>query len=158
MASPPTFRYPTRTKVVVALVLAVAIGGFVLAGMSADTDASDSVTISGGPGEASSSDGVVAVSPGPGSQALAQQPFSIQLAAGWTGELTFLPGNGSAVALPRDEIEVTALNELVYQPGPDKTVERLPEGQTSCVAATIWDQVQGREASERVETWCFDVT
>jgi hypothetical protein len=157
MTAPTSFRYPTRTKVIIAVVLALAIGGFVLAGLSADTDGNEAVTLTGGPGQASSSDGVVAIAPGDGSEALAQQPFSIQLANGWTGQLTFLPGNGSAVPLPPDEVQVTALNELVYQPAEGKAVERLPQG-TSCVIATIWDQVRGRDASERSETWCFEVT
>ena len=158
MTASPTFSYPTRTKIAVVVVLAVAIGGFVLAGLTAETDNADSVTVSGQAGEQSDAQGVLAFAPRNGGQALSQDGFSIRLAPGWTGELTFLPGNGSAVPLPEDEVEVTALNELSYQPEDGKVIERLPEGVTSCVVATIWDQVRGREASERTEQWCFAVT
>ncbi len=154
-----SFSYPTRTKVIVAVGLALAIGGFVVGGLRADTDNSDAVAVSGAPGQGvSDTEGVVAVSPGDGTQALSQQAFSIRLAPGWTGELTFLPGDGAATPIPADEVEVTALNELVYQPGPDKTIERLPAGTRSCVTADVWDRVRGRDASETVKTWCFDVT
>ena len=89
---------------------------------------------------------------------IVQTSVSIAVEPGWTGELTFQPGNGTAVRLPADEIDVTALNELIYQPAEGKTIERLPEGTTSCVLATIWDQVRGREATEKVDQWCFAVT
>ena len=157
-ASQPALRYPTRTKVIVTVVLALAFGGFALAVITADTDGQDEATVSGEPGETSDAEGVVAHSPRDGAQVLAQQPFSIRLSPGWTGELLFLPGNGAAVPIPEDELEVTALNELVYQPGDGKVIERLPEGTTSCVLATIWDQVRGREGTETTEQWCFEIT
>ena len=156
--TPPSFQYPARTKLLVVVVLAVAVTGFVLAGLTAETDGSDSVQVSGAPGQASEAEGVVAFAPRDDGQALAQDAFSIRLSPGWTGELTFLPGNGSAVALPDDEVEVSPLNELVYRPAEGKTLEELPRGVRSCVLATIWDQVRGREASTRTETWCFYVT
>lgn len=163
MTSPqPSFRYPMRTKLVVILVLAVAIGGFALAYLTTDTDTDDGgVAVSGSDaGEATRGDDpVVDVEPSDGSTVvLAQEPFSIQLAPGWTGELTFIPGNGSPTPLPEDEVVVTALNQLIYVPAEGRAVERLPEGTTSCVLATIWDQVEGREATETTEQWCFAVT
>ena len=159
MTAPQTvLRYPTRTKVVVAVVLALAFGGFALAVLTADTDGQEAATVSGAPGETSDAEGVVAHSPRDGAQVLAQQSFSIRLAAGWTGELLFLPGNGAAVPIPEDEVVVTALNELVFQPADGKVIERLPEGTTSCVLATIWDQVRGRDATETTEQWCFEIT
>jgi hypothetical protein len=158
MTPPSSLAYPTRTKILVVVVLTLAVIGFVLAGLTAETDGGDSVRVSGGPGESSEAEGVLAFAPRDGGQALAQDGFSIRLAPGWTGELTFLPGNGAAVALPEDEIQVSPLNELAYRPAEGKTVEELPRGVTSCVLATIWDQVRGREASERTEQWCFDVT
>lgn len=159
---PTSFTYPTRTKVVIALVVALALGGFVLAGMSADTDDADDIALSGGSGGTGQQlerddDGVIRTSPRDESQALAQQELRIQLSAGWTGELILLPSSGAAIALPDDEVDKTALNELVYEPAEGRTVERLPSGR-SCVRATIWDQVEGRDASERVYSWCFDVT
>ena len=162
MTPPPTsFTYPTRTKVIVAVVVAIAIGGFVLAGMTADTDNADDIALSGGGGSGGQverdADGVIRTSPRDEAQALAQEELRIQLSAGWTGELILLPSSGAAIPLPDDEVEKTALNELVYVPEEGRTVERLPSGR-SCVRATIWDQVEGRDASERVYSWCFDVT
>jgi hypothetical protein len=168
-AARPPLRYPTRTKLVVAVVLALAIGGFVLAGMSTDTDTDDEITVTGGPaggtgsapvpgeGAPESDGGVVEVEPRDGTEALAQERVRIQLSAGWTGELTLLPASGPAVPLPPDEVEVTALNELVFVPAEGRVIERLPSGR-NCVRATIWDQVDGREATERLHSWCFDVT
>lgn len=161
----PSLAYPTRTKVVVAVVLAIAIGGFVLAGLSADTDGSDDVALTGnqigqgadGLQPPSDPDGVILVRPRDGAEALAQERILIQLSPGWTGELTLLPSSGAAVPLPPSQIETNALNEVIFVPGPGKVIERLPSG-TSCVRAIVWDQVQGREASERLESWCFDVT
>lgn len=153
----PTIRYPARTKAVVVAVLAAAIAVFTLAVLAADTDGEDPVAVSGGTA-GDDQRGVLSRSPRDGAQVLAQEPFSVRLAPGWTGELTFIPGNGAALPLPEDEIEVTALNELVYVPDDGKALERLPEGTTSCVRATVWDRVEGREATEVTETWCFSVT
>lgn len=164
-----SFSYPARTKLIVAVVAALAIGAFVLAGMSADTENADEIALSG-PGAGTNSDGgetaaqaqrdpdgVIQLQPRDGAEALAQERIRIQLSAGWTGELTLLPSSGAAIPLPADQIDVTALNELIFVPGDGQAIDRLPPGR-NCVRATIWDQVEGREATERLEAWCFDVT
>lgn len=152
--------YPLRTRIVIVLVLFVAIGGFVVAGFSADTDGQDEIALSGQEPTATQStisNGVERLRPGRATEAFAQESIEIDLAPGWRGELVLQPGSGDAIPLPDDEVEFTSLNQLIYEPGPGKTIERLPSGQV-CVRATIWDQVRGRAASERVESWCFDVT
>ena len=152
--------YPLRTRIVIVAVLVVAIGGFVVAGFSADTDGEDEVALSGQEPTATQStisNGVERLRPGRGTEAFAQESIEIDMAPGWRGELVLQPGSGDAIPLPDDEVEFTSLNQLIYQPGPGKAIERLPSGQV-CVRATIWDQVRGRTASERVESWCFDVT
>ncbi len=150
--------YSARTKIIVVVVLVVAVGGFVLAGLSADTSGDPTFTVSGSAGEqVTSGNGVEALVPGDGDEVLGQQRFGIDLEPGWTGELVLLPSNGPATALPEDELEVVEeLNQIFYQPMPGKSIERLGGG-TNCVAATIWDRVRGRDATERVETWCFSV-
>lgn len=156
----PDLSYPLRTKIVIVVVLFVAIGGFVLAGFSADTDGGDEIALSGQEPTATQStisNGVERLRPGRGTEAFAQESIELDLAPGWRGELVLQPGSGDAIPLPDEEVEFTSLNQLIYEPGPDKTIERLPSGQV-CVRATIWDQVRGRAASERVESWCFDVT
>lgn len=158
MTAPQPIRYSLKTKILVVVCLTVATAGFVIAGLATDTDTENFVTVSGAPGQAVSLDGVEAFLPGNGDEVLAQQKFGIDLAAGWTGELTLLPGTGAAVAIPDEELERSALNELIFEPGPGQTITELPRGLTSCVRAVVWDQVRGREASERTESWCFKVT
>ena len=161
---PAGFAYPTRTKVVVTAVLAVAIALIALAGLSTSegTDPGLAVTGTGtdgedgGGGPDAPADGVEAVFPRDGDEILGQERIGIDLAPGWTGELMLVKEGGDAVTLPEDELLRDELNRILYQPGPDRAVERL-SGEY-CLAATIWDQVRGRDASQRVETWCFSAT
>lgn len=162
------FSYPVRTKVIAALVVALAVGGFVFAGLAADTEDAGDIAISGAGGDESNDEGsatqaqrdpsgVIEVQPRDDTEALAQERIRIQLSAGWTGELTLLPSSGAAIPLPEDQIDTTALNELIFVPGDGQAIDRLPPGR-NCVRATIWDQVEGRESTEKLENWCFDVT
>lgn len=163
-----SFSYPVRTKLIVAVVVALAIGGFAYAGLAADTENAGDIAISGAGGDTGSDaesatqaqrdpSGVIEVQPRDDTEALAQERIRIQLSAGWTGELTLLPSSGAAIPLPQDQIDTTALNELIFVPGDGQAIDRLPSGR-NCVRATIWDQVEGREATEKLESWCFDVT
>ena len=151
-------RYPARTKAVIAVVVTLALGGFIYAGLTADTDPEPEFTVSGSPGDrVVGEDGVEALLPGDGDEVLGQQRFGVDLAPGWTGELLLLPEGGAPVPLPEDELDrVEELNQIFYQPLPGKTVSRLAGG-TNCVLATIWDQVRGRAATERERSWCFSV-
>lgn len=158
---PQGLSYPTRTKVIIAVVLAVAIAAIVMAYLSTvEGDGSD-VQISGADGlqDMSQRDpsGVEALIPRDGAEILGQETIGIDLVAGWTGELTLLPGNGVATTLPADELERdSALNRITYQPGPGRAIERLSGDY--CLVATIWDRVEGREQTQRVENWCFSAT
>lgn len=161
------FSYPVRTKLIAAVVVVLAVGGFVFAGLVADTEDAGDIAVSGAGGDTSDAEsateaqrdpsGVIQLHPRRDTEALAQERIRIQLSAGWTGELTLLPSSGAAIPLPEDQIDTTALNELVFVPGDGQAIERLPSGR-NCVRATIWDQVEGREATEKLESWCFDVT
>lgn len=162
-APTPSFRYPFRTKVIVVVVLAVAISGFVFAGLIADTDGSDAVAVSGagvdtGGAPSDLGLGVEAVRPGDGAQSVFQQSeIVLDLEPGWLAELVYAPEDGRSVALPADEVEYTPeLDQYTYAPSEGKTLERLAANR-SCVLATIWSQVEGRAASERVVQWCFRV-
>lgn len=160
-----SIRYSPRTRIAIVLVLVLGIGAFVVAGLTAQTDTPEEATVSGngvdaaggGPSQATIANGVESIDPGRGTEAFAQETVTIDLAPGWTGELAFRSGPNEAVPLPADEVQVTELAELIYQPAEGKTFDRLPTGRL-CVEATIWDQVRGRSSTERVETWCFDVT
>jgi hypothetical protein len=157
---PAGLAYPTRTKVIIAVVLAVAIAAIVLAylGTVEGDDAGVSVTGADGLQDTADRDpgGVEALIPPRGSEILGQEAIGIDLVAGWTGELTLLPGNGVATTLPDDEIERDELNRIIYRPGPGRAIERLSGDY--CLVATIWDRVEGREQTQRVENWCFSAT
>ena len=149
--------YPLRTKIIVIAVLIVAVGAFTLAIGAADTGNDDGVVISGQPGQVSTTDGIDGVVPADGAEVLSQQSIGIDLAQGWTGELTLLPATGAAIPIPSDALQPSSLNELIFQPGPGQIIESLPTGQ-NCLRAVVWSLIEGRAATERVETWCFDVT
>ena len=158
---PQGLSYPTRTKAIIAVVLAVAIAAIVLAYLSTVQGEDTAVSVTGADGMQDVADrdpsGVEALIPPPDSEILGQEMIGIDLVAGWTGELTLLPGNGVATTLQPDEVDRdAALNRLTYQPGPGKAIERL-SGEY-CLVATIWDQVEGREQTQRVENWCFSAT
>lgn len=156
--------YSTRAKVVIVAALTLAVGGFVLAGMRADTDNDDAITVSGVPAQAVDADGVEALVPRDGAEILAQQRIGIDLADGWVAELVLQPPSGPAIVLPPEQLETSALNEQIFQPGcpgdatcGPKVLDRLPAGR-NCLRATVWNQIRGRDATERIESWCFDVT
>lgn len=168
MTAPQTpFRYPARTRLVVVAVLALALAGFALAVVTADTDGDDSgVEVSGDQAEGgiprSGGDPIVRVQPPRGAPvALAQETIMLQLEPGWLAELVLEPEGGRPIPLPESEIRHTDLNQFIYRvdrdPDEERAVERLPSGR-NCVRYTIWDQVRGREASERTGSWCFSVT
>lgn len=158
--APRGLSYPTRTKVIIAVVLTVAIAAIVLAYLSTDAGDDGGVSVSGADGLQDTGNrdpsGVEALIPPRDAEVLGQAAIGIDLVPGWTGELTLLPGNGVATTLPEDEIEIDGLNRIIFQPGPGKAIERLSGDY--CIVATIWDQVEGREQTQRVENWCFAAT
>lgn len=166
--STPAFNYPLRTKVIVVVVLAVAIGGFVLAGLTANTDNPDVVALSGegsqignsggSSGQSALGRGIESVRPRAGAESVLQQSeISIDLEPGWVAELVYAPEGDQSVVLPAAEVEVTPeLDLFTYAPAPGKTIERLASNR-SCVVATVWSRVEGRAGSERVVQWCFSV-
>ena len=146
---------------IIAVVLAVAIAALVLAYLSTVERDGTTTRISGADGLQDTAErdpsGVEALIPPGGSEILGQEQIGIDLVPGWTGELTLLPGNGVATTLPEEELQRdSALNRITYQPGPGKSIERLSGDY--CLVATIWDRVEGREQTQRVETWCFSAT
>lgn len=160
--APRAVSYPTRTKVVIAVVLAVAIAAIVVAYLSTVEGGDSDVTVTGPGGQVGQDtaerdpSGVEALIPADGAEILGQEAIGIDLVPGWTGELTLLPGNGVATTLPEDEVERDGLNRITYQPGPGKAIERLTGDY--CLVATIWDRVEGRDQTQRIENWCFSAT
>jgi hypothetical protein len=160
--APRGLSYPTRTKVIIAAVLAVAIAAIVLAYLSTAQGTDDGVAVTGADGlqdqgpAGGAPNGVERTFPRDGDEILGQERIGIDLAPSWTGELVLVAEGGEALTLPEDELERNELNQILYQPGPGRAVERLSGDY--CLSATIWDQVRGRDASQRVETWCFSAT
>jgi hypothetical protein len=155
---PARLAYPTRTKVVVVAVLAVAGAAFVLGYLTTADRGGPAAELSGvgaGTGERVAG-GVEALLPRDGAEILGQELIGIDLAPGWTGELLLLPGNGQATTLPEDELVRDELNRITYQPRPGRAIERLSGDY--CIAATIWDRVEGRESTQRTVNWCFSAT
>lgn len=154
---PPGLAYPTRTKVVIAVVLAVAVTLLVLAYLTTDEGGDTDTQVSGAGTAERDPDGVDALLPRDGSEILGQDQIGIDLAAGWDAELVLQPqSNSPAVPLTDDDLERDELNRVTFRPGPDRVVERLSGDY--CLLATIWDQVEGRESTQRTEAWCFSAT
>ncbi len=91
--------------------------------------------------------------PEPDSEVLAQQAFGLDLtdAPRYTIEL-FLNGQ----PLPPDEtLQATSTNRSVYQPGQERTVEKLRAGE-NCARAIFYPFAEGPASSRRGEVrWCF---
>ncbi|MCB1002962.1 MAG: hypothetical protein KDB35_02135 [Acidimicrobiales bacterium] len=138
-APDPRSRNAVRRVVLVVLVL-VALGGLVVAGQrTVRNGGADDVTISGGDGA------VEALIPGREAETLSQTEIGIDLAPGWTGELSL---NGEPIT---DVQRVDALNQLLYRP-PDGL-----ESGRNCVTARIWRSSESSDSGRDVR-WCFEVT
>ena len=91
--------------------------------------------------------------PEPGSEVLAQQAFGLDLSDSprYVIEL-FLNGQ----RLPDDEsVRATSVNRSVYQPGRERTVEKLRAGE-NCVRAVFYPFAEGPASPRRGEVrWCF---
>lgn len=141
---PSSLRY--RLAVTAALIVAALA---LIAGIRAtDTGEDDTATVNGRP------DVVERVVPRRGAEALQQTEIGIDLAPGYEGSLSL---NGTAI--PTDELRlVPEQNQVFFAPGPDRTFEALPSGQ-SCVTAVVWKSADGPGTpSDLSFQWCFDVT
>ncbi|HEX4902357.1 MAG TPA: hypothetical protein VFV42_06080 [Acidimicrobiales bacterium] len=156
--NPAPLAYPTRTKVIVVVVLAVAISALVLGYLTTADRGGPAAEVTGAGVDTANRvpGGVEALIPRDGAEILGQETIGIDLAPGWTGELLLLPGNGQATTLPEDELERDELDRITFTPGEGKVIERLSGDY--CLAATIWDRVEGREATQKTENWCFSAT
>ena len=133
----------TIRRGVLALLLIAAIGAFYAAGRNGQ----------GGDVEPSVTDAAVeGLIPADGSpNVLRQAEIGIDLASGWTAELSI---NGRAI--PDDQLRRNdPLNQVFFTPGPGKEIERLAAG-TVVVVASIWNPVDGESrADARQVIWQF---
>lgn len=131
-------------RVVIALLLLGALGAFWAAGIHGNTD----------PEIADAGGAVEAYIPIPNSPAVPRQAeIGIDLADGWTGELTI---NGTFI--PEDQLRrVDPLNQILFTPGEGKEIERLEAGRV-LVVASIWRPIDGETREDgRPITWTFSV-
>ena len=88
--------------------------------------------------------------PARGDQAFQQQEVGVDLASGFEGSLVV-----SGIAIPAEQTHgIEELNQVLFRPGPDQVLERLPAGQVCAQAA-----YQSIEDPTEVGTidWCFTV-
>ncbi|MEI7886812.1 MAG: hypothetical protein WCJ04_05395 [Actinomycetes bacterium] len=92
--------------------------------------------------------------PASGDEVLRQAQVGLDLAEGYKATLTI---NGTEIRSPEDGL-ITDLGtgQVLYQPGPDKPVEKLNSGQ-NCVIAMVWNELE-QESTASPVSWCFDAT
>jgi len=131
-------------RVVIGLLLLAAVGAFYAAGRNGNTD----------PEFADATGAVQQLIPAPNSPAvLRQAEIGIDLADGWTGELTI---NG--VFIPDDQLRrVDPLNQILFTPGEGREIERLQAGRVT-VIANVWRPIDGETREDgRPVSWSFSV-
>jgi hypothetical protein len=128
---------------IIAAILLLAAGAFVLAAMVSDSGHDESVAVSGGI--------VERLIPGENQETLRQTPVGLDLAPGWgVSRLTI---NG--IDTREDEWDVTGeLGLYQYVPAEGKSVEELQADQ-NCVNAEIFALAD--LANTRIIDWCFTV-
>lgn len=161
MNAPATrFRYPRKTKIIVIAVLALAVAGFTLGFMTYEPgEDPDAAQVSGGDGdgEGRAVDPEIRVTPLRDAESVPEQEtIVLQLEPGWAAELELRQPGAEPLPLPADEIQVTPLNQYIFDPDDGKVIEVLPQGR-NCVRYTAWSRVEGREATEMTDEWCFSV-
>jgi hypothetical protein len=144
----------TVRRVLTTLVIIACIGGLVLAVQHTRRgDTEDGVTVSGGAGGATASKTIIELqAPTPDSSVLSQAQLLIDLTTNYDASFVV---NG--VTIPDDELQKRPeLNQVIFNPGPGKVVEKFPAGR-NCVEADIY-RVDGVEEDVPPARWCFNVT
>ena len=132
-----------RRRILLTLAVASAIGILVF-GFTRD-QGREGTAASGG-------DAVEQLIPAEDSEVLSQNAIGINLAPGYTGELSI---DGTPV--PDDELQDDRQTfQILYRPSEESALGVLPAGET-CAQAVIWPISEGRE-SARTVSWCFNVT
>ena len=132
------------------IVILLCIGGLVLAAQHTQRgDKEDGVTVSGAAGPTSA---VTLIAPTPESNVLSQAQLLIDLTTNYDASFVI---NG--VTIPDDQLQkVPELNQVIFNPGPGKIVEKFPAGR-NCVEADIY-RIDGVDEDVPPARWCFNVT
>ncbi len=107
----------------------------------------------GDPGDVSvdSNPSILELLPPRGDTVLPQANVGAILAPGWTGEILHI--GGTVVPVDQQRIE-KALNSVIFRPGADLALERLP-AQEVCTTMRYWP-VRNPDRTATID-WCFRV-
>ena len=132
-------------RLLIALLLVGVVAGIVITGRMAVT----------GTGSTSDAlpDSVERLIPASGAQALRQAQVGIDVAAGYDA---YLQINGVTIKTADDGLMKDGTGLVQFQPGPDRPIEKLNQGQ-NCVTAFVWQQREGEASAEPI-AWCFNAT
>jgi hypothetical protein len=132
-------------RVLIALLLVGVVVGIAITGRMAVT----------GTGSTSDAlpDSVERLIPASGAQALRQAQVGIDVADGYDA---YLQINGVTIKTAEDGLIKDGTGLVQFQPGPDRPIESLNQGQ-NCVTAFVWKQRDGEATAEPV-AWCFNAT
>ena len=135
-------------RVLTTLVILACFGGLVVAVQHTQRGDTEEPTFSG----KVSKTVVELQAPAPESSVLSQAQLLIDLTTTYDASFVI---NG--VTIPDDQLQKRPeLNQVIFNPGPDKVVEQFPAGR-NCVQADIY-RIDGVEESVSPARWCFNVT
>ena len=136
------FAVVTLRRVVISLLLAVAVGGFVVAA-NLHVDA---------PTTPPRDRAITTVYPAPGALVERQTQVFYELDSSYDGVLQI---NG--VEIPEDQVERLSVGQtrIGFTPGPGKEISRFPPSR-NCATALFWHRDQTRAAA-RMYSWCFNL-
>jgi hypothetical protein len=132
------------------LVIIACIGGLVIAAQHTQRgDKEDAATVSGVTAPKSI---IELLAPTAESNVLSQAQLLIDLTTNYDASFVI---NG--VTIPDDQLQKRPeLNQVIFNPGPGKVVERFPAGR-NCVEADIF-RIDGAQEDVPPARWCFNVT
>jgi hypothetical protein len=138
----------TLRRVLTTLVILACIGGLVIAVQHTQRGDKDEPTFSGKVSKTI----VELQAPTPESNVLSQAQLLIDLTTNYDASFVI---NG--VTIPDDQLQKRPeLNQVIFNPGPGKVVERFPAGR-NCVEADIF-RIDGGQEDVPPARWCFNVT
>ena len=141
---------PIRLRLLIAALVLLGVGGFVLAGVVGD-DSSGDISISGNAA-------IDAIIPTRGAEVLQQQSVGIDLAAPYRlTKLIIAPTDDPAAGIDVSEQvqERTGLNQFLFTPDDGKLIEALSPD-LNCVFASYIEVA--RPADTLTVDWCFEVS
>ena len=139
----------TVRRILTTIAIVLCIGALVVAAQHTRRGDTEDAAISGQP---ESKTVVELEAPTPESSVLSQAQLLIDLTTNYDASFVV---NG--VTIPDDQLQKRPeLNQVIFNPGPGKVVEKFPAGRT-CVEADIF-RIDGVDEDVPPARWCFNVT